>query len=144
MCTTNEPRATIQKGDSVQELILSITKTSIVINAWWCPKFVEMVSVVVFVSLIFVDCRQKNPENEPNMGRDLNTQTFGKMYLFVIRIWLAVIGFRQNYFYILPNIGDFGAKMSFFHYIINPKRNNYIKHCPPVYQEVADIRDVFI
>ena len=31
---------------------------------------------------------------------------------------VAVIGFRQNYFYILPNFGDFGVKMSFFHYII--------------------------
>ena len=36
--------------------------------------------------------------------------------------------------------------MSFFHYIINQKRNNFIKHCPPppVYQEAADIRDVYL
>ena len=51
------------------------------------------------------------------------------IYLFFV--WLAVIGFRQNYFYILPNFGDFGPKMSFFHYIINQKRNNFIKHCFP-------------
>ena len=34
--------------------------------------------------------------------------------------------------------------MSFFHYIINQKRNDFIKHCPPVYQEAADIRDVYL
>ena len=35
--------------------------------------------------------------------------------------------------------------MSFFHYVINQKRNNFIKHCPPlVYQEAADIRDVYL
>ena len=36
--------------------------------------------------------------------------------------------------------------MSFFHYIINQKRNNFIKHRPPppVYQEAADIRDVYL
>ena len=34
--------------------------------------------------------------------------------------------------------------MSFFHYIINQKRNNFIKHCSPsMYQEAADIRDVY-
>ena len=35
--------------------------------------------------------------------------------IYLLFEWLAVIGFRQNYFYILPNFGDFGAKMSFFH-----------------------------
>ena len=46
----------------------------------------------------------------------------------------------------LPNVGDFGAKMSFFHYIINQKRNSFIKHCPPppVYQEAAENRDVYL
>ena len=46
---------------------------------------------------------------------------FGKC-IYLLFVWLAVIGFRQNYFYILPNFGDFGAKMSFFHYIINQKK----------------------
>ena len=65
--------------------------------------------------------------------------------IYLLFEWLAVIGFRQNYFYISPNFGDFGAKMSFFHYIINQKRNNFIEHCsPPVYQEAADIRDVYL
>ena len=41
--------------------------------------------------------------------------------IYLLFVWLAVIGFRQNNFYILPNFGDFGAKMSFFHYIINQK-----------------------
>ena len=51
--------------------------------------------------------------------------------IYLLFVWLAVIGFRQNLFYILPNFGDFWAKMSFFHYIINQKRNNFIKHCSP-------------
>ena len=37
--------------------------------------------------------------------------------------------------------------MPFFHYIINQKRNNFVKHCPlppPVYQEADDIRDVYL
>ena len=41
------------------------------------------------------------------------------------------MGFRQNYFHISPNFGDFGAKMSFFRYIINQKRKIFIKHCSP-------------
>ena len=51
--------------------------------------------------------------------------------IYLLFIWLAVIGFRQNNFYMLPNFGDFGAKMSFLHYTINEKRNTFIKHCPP-------------
>ena len=62
-----------------------------------------------------------NPGNVPNKGRNFNTQKFGKMYLFVFFVWLAVIGFRQNYFYILLNFGDFGAKMSFFSLYNQPK-----------------------
>ena len=54
----------------------------------------------------------------------------GKCIYFLF-VWLVVIGFRQNYFYMLPNFGDFGAKISFFLYIINQKRNNFIKHCSP-------------
>ena len=42
-------------------------------------------------------------------------------FIYLFFVWLAVIGFRQNHFYILPNFGDFGAKMSFFHYTINRK-----------------------
>ena len=38
----------------------------------------------------------------------------------------------------------FGAKMSLFRYLINQKRNNFIKHLPPVYQQAAYIRDVYI
>ena len=35
--------------------------------------------------------------------------------------------------------------MSFFHYIINQNRNNFYKTLfPPVYQEAADIRDVYL
>ena len=41
------------------------------------------------------------------------------------------IGIWQNYFCILSNFGDFGAKTSLFRYLINQKRNNFIKHCSP-------------
>ena len=34
--------------------------------------------------------------------------------IYLLFVWLAAMGFRQIYFYILPNFGDFGAKMSFF------------------------------
>ena len=68
--------------------------------------------------------------NLPNKGRNFNTQTWGKIVYFLF-VWLVGIGFRQNFFRVLPNFGDFGAKMSFFHYIINQNRNNFIKHCSP-------------
>ena len=68
--------------------------------------------------------------NLPNKGRNFNTQTWGKIEYFLF-VWLVGIGFRQNFFRVLPNFEDFGAKMSFFHYIINQNRNNFIKHCSP-------------
>ena len=37
-----------------------------------------------------------------------------------------------------------GAKTSLFRYLINQKRNNFIKHCPPVYQQADCIRNVYI
>ena len=71
-------------------------------------------------------------------------QTWGKIVYFLF-VWLVGISFRQNFFRVLPNFGDFGTKMSFYHYIINQKRNNFIKTLfPPVYQEAADIRDVYL
>ena len=82
--------------------------------------------------------------NLPNKGRNFNTQTWGKIVYFLF-VWLVGIGFRQNFFRVLPNFGDLVAKMSFFHYKINQKQNNFIKQCsPPVYQEAADIRDVYL
>ena len=47
---------------------------------------------------------------------------------------------------ILLNFGDFGGKCHFPPYNppINRKRNNFIKHPPFVYQEAADIRDVYL
>ena len=67
-----------------------------------------------------------------------------KLFIFQI-VRLNGICIWQNYFCILPNFGDFGAKTSFFRYLINQKRNNFIKHCPPpVYQQAANIRDAYI
>ena len=37
------------------------------------------------------------------------------------------MGFRQNYFHISPNFGDFGAKMSFFPLYNQPKTENIYK-----------------
>ena len=56
----------------------------------------------------------------PIRAEILTRKHLGKC-IYLLFVWLAVIGFRQNYFYILPNFGDLGAKMSFFHYIINQK-----------------------
>ena len=118
--------------------------------------FNEIFSNLGYISLVGKDsfkywmlkiCYDK-AGNLPNKGRNFNTQTWGKIVYFLF-VWLVGIGFRQNFFRVLPNFGDFGAKMSFFHYMINQKRNNFIKHCsppppPPVYQEATDIRDVYL
>ena len=53
-----------------------------------------------------------------------------KLFIFQI-VRFNSICIWQNYFCILPNFGDFGAKTSLFRYLINKKRNNFIKHCSP-------------
>ena len=53
-----------------------------------------------------------------------------KLFIFQI-VRFNSICIWQNYFCILPNFGEFGAKTSLFRYLINQKRNNFIKHCPP-------------
>ena len=75
---------------------------------------------------------------------EMSTHKHLEKCIYLLFVWSAVIGFRQNYFYILPNFGDFGAKMSLFHYIINQKRNNFIKHPPAVYQEKPLISEMCI
>ena len=62
---------------------------------------------------------------------EISPHEYWETVLILIFVWLVVIGFRQNYFHILLNFGDFGAKMSFFCYIINQKRKIFIKHCSP-------------
>ena len=66
--------------------------------------------------------------------------------IYLLFCWLAVISFRQNYFYMLPNFGYFGAKMSSLYYISNQKPKSFIKHRPPprVYKETPDIRDLYL
>ena len=45
------------------------------------------------------------------------------------------MGFRQNYFNISPNFGDFGAKMSFFLLYNQPKTENIYKTLfPPCFK----------
>ena len=45
---------------------------------------------------------------------EISTQKhFGKC-IYLLYVWLAVIGSRQNHFYILPNFGDFWQKCHFF------------------------------
>ena len=87
--------------------------------------FVDIICVAVKLAFIAVQmicqlskiCYDK-AGNLPNKGRNFNTQTWGKIVYFLF-VWLVGIGFRQKNFRVLPNFGDFGAKMSFFHYIIN-------------------------
>ena len=62
---------------------------------------------------------------------EISTHEHLKNVFILLFVWLVVIGFRQNYFHILPNFGDFGAKMSFFRYIINQKRKIFMKPCSP-------------
>ena len=47
-------------------------------------------------------------------------KNFGKC-IYLLFVWLAVIGFRQNYFYILPNFGDFWGKNVIFSLYNQPK-----------------------
>ena len=72
-----------------------------------------------------------NPGNVPYKGRNFNTQTLGKMYLFVIcminRHWFQT----KLLLHIAQFLRFWGKKMSFLHYIINQKLNNFIKHCSP-------------
>ena len=77
---------------------------------------------------------------------EISNYEYWENVLILLFVWLAVIGFRQNYFHISPNFGDFWAKMSFFRYIINQKRKIFIKHCPSprvpkhhLYQRCASI-----
>ena len=62
---------------------------------------------------------------------EISTHDYWENVFILLFVWLVVMGFRQNYFHISPNFGDFGAKTSFFRYIINQKRKIFIKHCPP-------------
>ena len=58
--------------------------------------------------------------NLPNKGRNFNTQTWGKIVYFLF-VWLVGIGFRQIFFRVLPNFGDFGAKNVIFSLYNQPK-----------------------
>ena len=93
-----------------------------------CSKVFDL-HLFCVISMFVKICYDK-AGNLPNKGRNFNTQTWEKIVYFLF-VWLVGIGFRQNFFRVLPNFGDFGAKMSFFHYIINQNRNNFIKHCSP-------------
>ena len=62
---------------------------------------------------------------------EISTHEHWENVFILLFVWLVVMDFRQNYFHISPNFGDFGAKMSFFRYIIKQKRKIFIKHCSP-------------
>ena len=66
-----------------------------------------------------------------------------KLFIFQI-VRFNGICIWQNYFYILPNFGDFGAKTSLFRYFINQKRNNFIKHCSPPCINKPPISEMYI
>ena len=62
---------------------------------------------------------------------EISTHEHSENAFILLFVWLVVMGFRLNYFYISPNFGYFGSKMSFFRYLINQKRKIFIKHCSP-------------
>ena len=66
----------------------------------------------------------------PNKNRNFTVQNKKKLFIFQI-VRFNGICIWQIFFCILPNFGDLGAKTSLFRYLINQKRNNFIKHCPP-------------
>ena len=66
-----------------------------------------------------------------------------KLFIFQI-VRFNGICIWQNYFCILPNFGDFGAKTSLFRYLINQKRNKFIKHCSPLCINKPPISEMYI
>ena len=66
-----------------------------------------------------------------------------KLFIFQI-VRFNGICIWQNYFCILPNFLDFGAKTSLFRYSINQKRNNFIKHCSPPCINKPPVSEVYI
>ena len=78
---------------------------------------------------------------------EISTHKYWENVFILLFVWLSVIGFRQNHFHILPNYGDFGAKMSFFSLYNQPKTENVYKPPPPppppVFQNTTYIRNVY-
>ena len=74
-----------------------------------CHALVCLVDVMLICLKICYD----KAGNLPNKGRNFNTQTWGKIVYFLF-VYLVGIGFRQNFFRVLPNFGDFGAKNVIF------------------------------
>ena len=74
---------------------------------------------------------------------EITTHNIGKNCLFLIcminRYW-----FQTKLLLYIAQFWRFWGKNVIFPYIINQKRNNFIKHFLPVYQEAADIRDVYL
>ena len=76
---------------------------------------------------------------------EISNYEYWENVFILLFVWLAVIGFRQNYFHISPDFGDFWAKMSFFSLYNQPKTENIYKTLlPPVFQNTTYIRDVYL
>ena len=76
---------------------------------------------------------------------EISTHEYSENVFILLFLWLVVIGFRQYYFHILPNFGDFGSKKSFFSLYNQPKTENvYKKLPPPVFQNTIYFRDVYL
>ena len=76
---------------------------------------------------------------------EMSTHKHWNNIFILLFVWLVVIGFRQNYFRILPNFGDFVAKMSFFLLYNQPKTKTIYKTLfPDVFQNTTYIRDVYL
>ena len=80
----------------------------------------------------------------PYKGRNFNPRTLEKNFDLLF-VWLIVIGFRQNYFRISPNFGDFRGENVIFSLNNQPKTENIYKTLfSPVFQNTTYIRDVYL
>ena len=66
----------------------------------------------------------------PYKGRNFNPRTLETCFILLF-VWLVVIGFKQNYFHISPNFGDFaGGENVIFSLHYQPKTENIYKTLP--------------
>ena len=97
--------------------------------------------------LILTLCKKASVTKRRGIGpiRTENSLYKIRKKLFIFKIFrFNGIGIWQNYFCILSNFGDFGAKTSLFRYLINQKRNNFIKHCSPPCINKPHISEMYI
>ena len=100
----------------------------------WTPQS-KFYSILFIIIVLRIDCNNiKSCYDSAHIcpiRAEISTHGYWENVFILLFVWFVIMGYRQNFFYISHNFGDFGAKMSFFRYIINQKRKIFIKHCPP-------------